>query len=413
MNLPSFQVFFDRAYQASITLKDNKFRTILSILGITIGIASVIVVSTISKGGNKFIYDELQTFGLKSVWVERLYDHQNPFDREKAGFAITTKDFEAIYNCCDAIADIAAVVSVRGHYIQTKNRYSSARVRGISRNYISINKEKIAKGRWFRVREIKRKSSVAILAANTAVELFGRSNPINKEFRIGKWKFKVIGILKDKNRDFLTSIGSAEGDKVNNRILIPFSTAQRMSGTNKVSYFQAESISLSKSNLAGDQIIRFLKHRHNNDYNYYAQTMHSYLITTDKILGRVTLIGIVAAAVSLFVGGMGITNIMTTSILERTREIGMRKALGATDSDLLWHFLLEALIISTLGGLAGLILGGSISVIVSFVLGSPIIPSVFSVVIAFIVSMVVGILSGYLPAHRAAKLHPATALRYD
>ncbi|HBS26263.1 MAG TPA: hypothetical protein DD827_03890, partial [Gammaproteobacteria bacterium] len=139
----------------------------------------------------------------------------------------------------------------------------------------------------------------------------------------------------------------------------------------------------------------------------------SYLSTTDRILGGVGVVGIVAASISLLVGGMGIMNIMSTSVLERTREIGLRKALGARRSDILWQFLLEAVIISGIGGLIGLLLGGGSSFIIAKFTNFPLIPSPLAIIAALLVSVLVGILSGYLPARRAAGLHPVEALRYE
>ena len=176
---------------------------------------------------------------------------------------------------------------------------------------------------------------------------------------------------------------------------------------------QAEAVDVSKADAAVDELIQVLEREHNHRYAYKSTTMAQYIKVSDRILQGVSLIGIIAASISLFVGGLGIMNIVSTSVQERTREIGLRKAVGANQRSILFQFLMESVIISSSGGLFGLILGVGGSVILALVTGFPLMPSWPVVVLALVTSILVGLLSGYLPARRAAHLRPVLALRYE
>jgi ABC-type antimicrobial peptide transport system permease subunit len=297
--------------------------------------------------------------------------------------------------------------------IQTTNQYSNANVDGVGIDFLEINNDTLTHSQPFRSKEITGPRAVAIIGPTTASDLFGSRNPIGKEIRIGVRKYTVIGLLKSKSRDFLASIGSIGGEDANNRILLPYPSVQKINGNKDIGFFQAEAVTQGDAEKAAQQLIAQLKHRNGKNFNYKPETMASYLDTTDRIRGGVGIVGIVAASISLLVGGMGIMNIMSTSVLERTREIGLRKALGARRHDILWQFLLEAAIISCIGGIIGLALGGGVSIILAQITHFPLTPSPLAIIVALLVSVVVGILSGYLPARRAASLHPVEALRYE
>lgn len=408
--------FIDRFGQALYALKDNRLRTVLSILGIAVGIAAVIAVGTISKGGNYLIFSELETFGLNSVWVFRDRRDKDPHRRVREGSGIENADYQALLSdCCPAVRSMSAIVhGPTREVIQTINHYSNAGVQGVDQGFTAINNDTLTQGRGFRRQDILSRRAVAILGPTPVKDLFGEGqDPVGREFRIGTRKFLVIGVLEGKSRDFLASIGSSGGQDANNRILIPYTLYQQMIGNKEVSYLHIEAVSLKEADQAAAQVIEVLKRRKGRNYSFRAETMATYIKTTNRILDGVSIIGLVAASVSLLVGGMGIMNIMSTSVLERTREIGLRKAIGARHSDIMSQFLIEAAVISTLGGLIGLTLGGAVSSILAVVTGFPLTPSPTVILIALIVSVGVGVISGYLPARRAAALHPVVALRYE
>ena len=409
--------FIDRFRQAIYALKDNLRRTLLSILGIAVGIAAVMAVGTISKGGNYLIFSELETFGLNSLWVFRDRGDKDPNRVIREGSGIDNEVYQALVSdCCTAVRRLSAMVhGSRGKrtIIQSANRYSNAQLQGVDITLTTIANDVIVQGRPFRSRDVSGRRTVAILGPTAAEDLFGAASPVGKEFRINNRKFIVIGILESKSRDFLASIGSAGGQDANNRILIPYTTYQQMLGHKKINYLQAEAVTQAQAQIAAEQLIAVLKRHNGRHFSYKSDTMATYIKTTQRILDGVAMIGIVAASVSLLVGGMGIMNIMSTSVLERTREIGLRKAVGARQRDIMLQFLLEAVVISTMGGIIGLTLGTAASIILANVTGFPLTPSFIVIVIALVVSIAVGIISGYLPAQRASRLRPVEALRYE
>ena len=412
----SVQFYFDRLLQAFYALRDNRLRSVLSVLGIAVGIAAVMAVGAVSKGGSYLVFSELETFGLNSVWVFRDRNDKDPNRRVRTGTGLDNYDYYAIKEgCCSAMEKVTPMVFSRDrNIIQTGNRYSNARVSGVNSDYLDINNDHLVHGRNVRALDIKRRRTSAIIGATVVDDLFGKgSNPVGKDIRIGLRRFTVIGVLEEKSRDFLASIGSAGGQDANNRILIPFTLFQQMNGSKAINFFHLKARSLEDADLLSAQAMAFLQRRNGKNYQYKTETMATYIGTADRILSGVAMIGVIAASISLLVGGLGIMNIMSTSVLERTREIGLRKAIGASQTDILMQFLLEAIVISTLGGTLGLILGASASIILAMVTGFPLTPTPLVILIALAVSVIVGVASGFLPARRASRLHPVEALRYE
>ncbi len=413
----SLRFLVDIFLESLLALRDNRLRTILSILGITVGIAAVMTVGTVSKGGHFIIFSELETFGLKSVWVFRDQADKDPHRAVRAGTGIENGDYAAIRAAgCPAIRLLSPVVFARRDkmLIRYGNKYANGQINGVGADYLAINNDTLLYGRSFREEDITRNRQVTIIGAEVQSDLFGPlTNPVGRDIRIGERKFTVIGVLAAKSRDFLASIGSSGGQNANNRLIIPYTVFQQMTGFKDINFLQAEATSLPEADTAVSQMARILKRRHGDRFNYKGETMAQYIRTTENILKWVTLIGVVAASVSLFVGGMGIMNIMSTSVLERTREIGLRKALGASRREILLQFLLEAILISFIGGILGLVLGVAVGYAVAFFSRIPLEPSWPMVLVSMAVSIGVGLLSGYYPAHHAANLKPVEAFRFE
>lgn len=402
--------------QAVESLRDNRLRTLLSILGITIGIAAVMAVGSVSKGGHHLIFSELETFGLKSVWVYRKDDAKNPNKSVRHGTGIDNNDLIALQGgCCDAVALLTPVVQHWDRYvIRNENNYSNAQLQGGNGDYFAISNDQIQQGRIFRPDEVRKRRKLAVIGPEARDDLFGKNiNAVGRTFRIADQRFTVVGVMKGKSRDFLASIGSAGGQNANNRIVIPYTVMQQLVGENKVSYLHIQATRVEQANEAAEQVKTLLDRRHHRRYNYRSETMAQYIGTTDRILSGVSLIGVIAASVSLLVGGMGIMNIMSTAVLERTREIGLRKAVGARNRDIQFQFLMEAVFISVVGGGLGLAFGWVTSWILALATGFPLTPSWLNVIIALAVSIGVGLASGYYPARRAAGMKPVEALRYE
>lgn len=406
--------FLDSLRQAMDALFDHKLRTALSVLGITIGIAAVMAVSTISKGGNHVIYSELETFGLNSVWVYRDRHSENHGRTQRTGSGIVTRDFLSLQqqNPELGVRHMTPIVYPPGRWQASQARRSSdAQVLGVGRDYPAIVNDKLFSGRLFTSLDIEERRPVALLAPTIVERVLDASlEPVGQSVRINGRRFMVIGVLQDKSRDFLSSIGSAGGQNANDRVIIPYTTLQAMSGSKDIGNLQLEVERFDEAAAVAERVKQRLVQLHPDGFKYNSETMASYIVTTNRILGGVAVIGIVAASISLLVGGMGIMNMMGTSVLERTREIGVRKAIGATERDILLQFLLEAGLISITGGVLGLLIGGLASVALALVTGFPVMPSLVSIVGALVMSILVGVLSGYLPARRAAKMKPVDAL---
>ena len=407
----------DALYQATYALRDNRMRTALSILGIAVGIIAVIIVGVVTKGVRERVFSELESYGLQSFWIYRKDQTAGPDAAVREGTGINNDDLEAVrLGCCPAVLQ----VSPRVYYtdwnvtIRSGNRFDHVILEGVDVPYVDISKDEIQLGRNFRPVDIESHRPVALIGSKVQQDLFpDNPDPVGESFRFNEMKLTVIGIIKEKKRDFLKSIGAAENYDINDRVLIPYTLHQQLLGTKEIHTLSGEAVDSRSMHDAQTQIVELLQRRHNNKFAYTPESMEDWVQTIDRILTNISLAGIVAASVSLLVGGIGIMNIMTTSVVERTREIGIRKAIGAPQRDILMQFLMEAVFISTLGGALGLVLGLAVSYGLAAWTHMDVIPSLWIMLAALLVSMSVGVVSGYYPARRAASLKPVEALRYD
>lgn len=417
MNMIRIPYLWELFLQAIQAFLGNRLRTFLSIIGITLGIAAVIVIGVISDGGRVAVTRELETFGLKSVWVFRNWQDMDPRRIARKGSGIDERDYKVIREgCCSAVRRVTPIVRPKFRLlIRSEGRYANASISGVNENYMAINNDFPAIGRSLRVSDVERDRFVAVIGSEVSEHLFGKDrNPVGQDIRIGNHKFNVIGMLSPKSRNLLASIGSAGGESSNDRILIPYTVLQRMTdGNDQIDSVQAEASSLEQSGMAMDQIIAIFNRRHSGLFSYRANSMAKWVDNANSILDGVSKVGVVAASVSLVVGGIGIMNIMTTSVLERTKEIGLRKALGARRRDILIQFLMEAVVISVIGGVLGLLLGVAAGFGVAVGAGFAFKLSPVYIGLALTVAIVVGLASGFYPARRAAFMQPVEALRYD
>ncbi|WP_455198042.1 ABC transporter permease [Kaarinaea lacus] len=415
MNVIHFGILHDVLTQALSSLKENKLRTILSIIGITIGIAAVMVVGTVSEGVKKYIYAELETYGLETIWIYRKWDEDNPFRATRKGSGIDNEDLKYMRSCCPSVRYVSPVVYADAGPIKMRSRgnFSDVNLEGVGIHYLKINNDSVSSGRELRIEDIQRRKPVALIGTKVRDELFGKnSNPLNQVIRWGENRLTVVGVLTEKNRDILTQLG-AENYEINKRILIPYTFYQQQFGVKDIHTLQASAVSVDKIDDATSELIDLLGRRHNHRYEYIDESMEGWIATAEKILNNISLVGLVAASISLLVGGLGIMNIMGTSVVERTREIGIRKALGAFRRDILTQFLMEATVVSIVGGVLGMLLGLGAGYGIGAISGYDLGVSWSTAILALVVSVGVGMASGYFPARRAASLRPVDALRYE
>jgi len=400
-------------------LASNKLRALLTMLGIIIGVASVITLLSVGKGVESFVVGEFENLGnnLLFVFPGQLEPGHGPL--RPGGTGLTNDDVAALSDSFRT-PDVLAVVPEYDRLASVTRGRNETRttIAGTTPNYPAVRSFYPLAGDFFSEQDMNANARVAVLGQTVYEELFPDGEaPVNQTIKINNTNFNVIGLMEKKG-------GSGFNDQ-DNLVLIPISTAQRRlfpsrrpDGKMRVDFIYAQVISDERQNTAIAQIEEVLRDTHNIDYQ--AEDDFTVLSQTELVgaFGQITRIltaflGLIAG-ISLLVGGIGIMNIMLVSVRERTREIGLRKAVGAKRRDILWQFLVEAMVLAILGGLIGLTLGAGASLFISR-LSDSLQPTVAwdSVVLAFAFSAAVGLFFGIYPASRAARLSPIDALRYE
>lgn len=401
--------FLESVQMAGKTLLSNKLRSALTMLGIVIGNASVIAMIGIGEGGQKFVQKQLESLGPNVLFV--IPGNQ---ETQRISFEVpknlVLQDAEAIASQVPSVIGVAPELN-RRQVIAYRNRNTDVNIIGTTPSFLSVRDFETDKGRFFSEVDIKRSNQVVVLGADLAEKLFGNSNPIGQQLRIGNTSFQVIGTLVAK--------GSSVGADYDEAALIPITTsANRLVGKNSpygiaLDYLVAAARDGDSVDAAEFQITNLLRLRHkiNGEDDFTIRTQKDALQTVGQITGALTIMLAAIAAISLFVGGIGIMNIMLVSVTERTQEIGLRKAIGATEQDILLQFIIEAVIVSAAGGLVGTAVGVSgILLVAAF---TPLEAGISTVAIATAVGVSggIGLFFGVVPARRAAKLDPIVALR--
>ena len=388
----------------------NKMRSLLTMLGIIIGVAAVIALVSIGNGVKQDIEDSISSLG-SNLLVVLPGAPRTPGARSSQGSMKSLKisDYEAIAKL-EGVK--AASPMTNGSYVviyQNKNWTTS--VAGVNSNFQDVNNWTMTSGRFFSDKNIQNRERVAVVGQTVVKNLFADEDPVGKEIRVKNIPFRVIGVLKSKGNG---TMGNDQDDTV----LIPYTTSmERVEG---IDYLRRVYV-VAKDDGGIDRlqadIENLLRVRHNikdtnlDDFNI--QNMKSIMETVAQTTGTFTLFLGAVAAISLVVGGIGIMNIMLVSVTERTREIGVRKALGATYSVIVTQFLIEAVVISLIGGFIGIAFGIGASKVIGMVSGMSTIVSVPTIIMSFAFSMAIGLIFGIYPARKAAKLNPIDALHYE
>ena len=388
----------------------NKLRSLLTMLGIIIGVAAVIALVSIGNGVKQDIEDSISSLG-SNLLVVLPGAPRTPGARPSQGSMKSLKisDYEAIAKL-EGVK--AASPMTNGSYVviyQNKNWTTS--VAGVNSNFQDVNNWTMTSGRFFSDKNVQNRERVAVVGQTVVKNLFTDEDPVGKEIRVKNIPFRVIGVLKSKGNG---TMGNDQDDTV----LIPYTTSmERVEG---IDYLRRVYV-VAKDDEGIDRlqadIENLLRVRHNikdtnlDDFNI--QNMKSIMETVAQTTGTFTLFLGAVAAISLVVGGIGIMNIMLVSVTERTREIGVRKALGATYSVIVTQFLIEAVVISLIGGFIGIAFGIGASKVIGMVSGMSTIVSVPTIIMSFAFSMAIGLIFGIYPARKAAKLNPIDALHYE
>ena len=396
------------------SLTANKVRSGLTILGIVIGVAAVIAMLAIGDGAQNSILGEIEGIGTNLIFIMPggSEDELNPMP-------LTNEDAKAIAEpgMAPSVSKVAPAVS-RMVEISYSRENMNTTLYGVTADYAEVRNYEIAEGEFIQENHNTGQSSVVILGQAVAESLFGRSEGlVGQSVRINSQPFEVIGVLEEKG-------GSAMGDE-DDQIIIPLSTAQiRFTGgsaRNEVNVICVSAVNSDSVPDAVEEISEILRIRHRTEVGYddfSVLNQQDFLDIASSITSVLTIFLGGIAGISLLVGGIGIMNIMLVSVIERTREIGLRKALGARKSDILGQFLTESALLSLIGGIIGIILGWGIAAVVGVIAansGTPIYPAVSlnAVLLATLFSTAVGLFFGLYPANRAANLQPVEALRSE
>jgi macrolide transport system ATP-binding/permease protein len=403
--------FFDYLRQAVFAMLSHKMRAFLSILGILIGVAAVIAMLAIGQGAKESIEKQLASLGSNLLIVR-------PGSPRSMGVALqagimtrfTFQDVAAIKKLSHYIENASPSVTNRVQVVYM-NKNCNTQVEGVGVDYAQLRSSVPTVGRFFTEEEVKMRKKVALLGTTVIKQLFGNANPIGETIKINLINFKVIGILPTK--------GTAGPHDQDDTVIIPITTAMyRVLGKQYIDSIYVEAKSADLTDAAEEAISKLIVKQHRlftNDQKESFQirnmadiknTLTSTTKTMSLLLGSI-------AAISLLVGGIGIMNIMLVSVTERTREIGLRKAIGANNKDIMTQFLIEAVLMSFIGGLAGIIVGSGISMLINILAGWSVKISLSSVLLATIFSLIVGLVFGLWPAKQASRLNPIEALRYE
>ncbi len=387
-------------------LRSNKLKAFLTMLGVVIGSACIVLVVTIALTGKRYIIAQIEAVGSNLIYAE--YMRSGPQQATTLSNEITRDDLEAIRQGLPQVVEVAGTRDLPMTLV-VEGAERPVGLVGVTEGFQRIRNLVILRGRFFDENDMELRSNVCLLTEELANRLFPYDDPIDKSVRVGELSFTVIGVFKER----VATFGQSEIQR--DSVVIPFPLMRYYAGEEFVKVLYAQAARPEQVPAVTRQVEELLKSRHRPGAVYRVQNLTSLLDAARKISMALTIILLLIASIALVISGVGIMNIMLVTVTERTREIGIRKAVGARQEEILYQFLIEALLISGTGAVAGILIAVSIPILTRPLLpGNLTVPiSGLSIVLAFVVSCFTGILFGYLPASKAAKLQPTESLRYE
>lgn len=402
----------DTFLMAIHNLNLNKKRSMLAMLGIAIGVMGVVVMGIVGSSGKKIIFEEIKTFGLQTVWIYRDFGRMIPGQDIISGTGIKIKDCTELSNQAKWIRSISPVIE-KLFWVSQQQRMAKAQILYVAPAYFEIENDTLITGRTINSSDINLSKKVCVIGQDIAIRLFGNSKVIGKTIDLMSTPYEIVGILANKDRDILKSIGVGNGQNPNGRVIIPISVLLNEQDNQDVDYIQLAATSTDASDLAAQTVLQILKRNHIGQFTYTYTAMKNYIQSFSKISRIFSIVLIVAVTISLVIGGIGIANVMTIAVIERTKEIGIRKAIGATQKSIFLLFLTESILLTSCAGLIGIVLGSSIGALGYLFLPKTFVFPIGYLLLAFGVAVATGIISGVIPAITAAKKQPVEALRYE
>jgi len=389
------------------TLRHHLVRSVLTTLGIIIGVVSIIAVMSIGAGAKYRVNQTIQKLGTNFIILLGGSPKSLSQNRGGVGFTIKPTDLAAVKEECEDVVLISPGVLNSAKVVYEGTNWQPV-VGGVNESYIKIREWEIESGIFFGDQDIKSGNKVAVIGQTVKKELFGSLDPIGKVIRIKKLPFKVIGVLTPRGK-------SADGRDEDDVIFAPYTTVMRkILGKNNFTAMLMSAKSKERLCAATEQIRGIIRQRHRlletDDDDFTIFTQDDISKATDSASMVLNLLLFIIASISLIVGGIGIMNIMLVSVKERTKEIGIRMALGATTDNILTQFILEAIIICLIGGLVGVLIGVGASEAIGYILEWPIFISKYAVIISLLSSAMIGLFFGFYPAYQAAMMNPVEAL---
>jgi putative ABC transport system permease protein len=403
-------------------LVKNKLRAFLTILGVVIGIAAVTTMVSLGQSASRMIQEQFEGLGPNMILVFPASDTRRGV-HQGAGTTptLTPEDCEAIRLECSSVLEATPIVFATGQAIYGNMNWSPKEIKGVGPGYLVVRNWKIRRGGFFTDRDVVAAGQVCVIGQTVARQLCQTMDPLDETIRISNIPFRVVGVLESKGANMM-------GEDQDDVVLLPYTAIEQRINKTKFNNVNAALVSAKSQTIvkrAADEIRQLLMERHRiapgNPADFSVENLTEVANSMQRVMGILTLLLMMIAAISLLVGGVGIMNIMLVSVTERTREIGIRMAVGARGRDILRQFLVESMVLSMFGGLIGFVLGVSASVGVTYAINNftsmatkwPVQVSIPAGIMAVLFSAAVGVFFGFYPARRASLLDPIESLRYE